>query len=134
LAGDGLGHGGHAKEGVDKAIEIFNNSVYADCSDIIREINAGVKRTRGLVATVVLLDLDLKQWEFCGVGNIFTKLQKGLEYRNYICNNGIVGLNIPGRLENATMPAERFQVLILCSDGIKTRWDLVQYPSILKYD
>jgi anti-sigma regulatory factor (Ser/Thr protein kinase) len=134
FVGDGLGHGSNAKEAVDKAIVAFQASASSDPSEIVREINAGVKKTRGLVGTVAILDHEKKKWEICGVGNISTRLQRGLEYKNYVCNNGIIGLNIPNRLENSALDAEKLQMLVLCSDGIKTRWDLIRYPSILKYD
>jgi anti-sigma regulatory factor (Ser/Thr protein kinase) len=134
FVGDGLGHGHHAKDAVDKAISIFKTSMSGDPSEIIKEINKNLKHTRGLVATIATLDHKLKQWELCGVGNISTRLQKGLENKNYVCNNGIIGFNIPTRLENSRHELEKFQQLILCSDGIKTRWDLVKYPGLLKYD
>jgi anti-sigma regulatory factor (Ser/Thr protein kinase) len=134
FVGDGLGHGHHAKDAVDKAISIFKSSMSGDPSEIIKEINKNLKHTRGLVATIATLDHKSKQWELCGVGNISTRLQKGLENKNYICNNGIIGFNIPTRLENSRHELEKFQQLILCSDGIKTRWDLVKYPGLLKYD
>ena len=132
--GDGLGHGPLAKNAVDKAISVFKESMSSDPSEIIREINRELKHSRGLVATIAMLDHETKQWEMCGVGNISTRIQKGLEYKNYICNNGIVGFNIPRRLENSVNEMEKFQQLIFCSDGIKTRWDVVKYPAILKYD
>ena len=134
LAGDGLGHGQHAKDAVDKAIEVFNSSLTTDPAELIRELHAGAKKTRGLVATIAELDFDKKKWEVCGIGNIHTRLQRGLEYRNYICHNGIISLNIPARIENAVWDMEKFQMLIFCSDGINTRWDIARYPSILKYD
>lgn len=134
FVGDGLGHGHHAKDAVDKAIAIFKESMSGDPSGIIKEINRNLKHTRGLVATIATLDHQTKQWELCGVGNISTRLQKGLENKNYICHNGIIGFNIPARLENSRYDMEKFQQLILCSDGIKTRWDLVKYPGVLKYD
>jgi anti-sigma regulatory factor (Ser/Thr protein kinase) len=134
LVGDGLGHGHHAKEAVDKAISIFKESISGDPSEIIKEINKNLKHTRGLVATIATLDHKTKEWELCGVGNISTRLQKGLENKNYVCNNGIIGFNIPSRLENSRHEMEKFQQLILCSDGIKPRWDLIKYPGILKYD
>ena len=134
FVGDGLGHGHHAKDAVDKAITIFKESMSGDPSEIIKEINKNLKHTRGLVATIATLDHQTKQWELCGVGNISTRFQKGLENKNYICNNGIIGFNIPTRLENSRHEMEKFQQLILCSDGIKTRWDLVKYPGVLKYD
>ena len=134
LAGDGLGHGPIAKEAIDKAISVFKESMIGDASELIREINNGVKKTRGLVATVAILDHEKKEWEICGVGNINTRIQRGLEYKTYIGNNGIIGLNIPTRLDNSIYEMEKIQLLIFCSDGIKTRWELLRYPSILKFD
>lgn len=132
--GDGLGHGEFAKEAIDKALETFNNSNYSEPSDIIREVHAAVKKTRGLVGTIGILDHQSKEWQISGIGNIAVRLQRGLEYKNYSSYNGIIGLNIPGRIENNRYEMEKLQQLILCSDGIKTRWDLMHYPSILKYD
>ncbi|MBA3683191.1 MAG: SpoIIE family protein phosphatase [Bacteroidetes bacterium] len=134
LMGDGLGHGSNAKAAVDTAISTFKTSMIYDPAEMIREMHANVKKTRGLVATVASLDYASKQWQVCGVGNIATRLQRGLEYKNYISNNGIIGLNIPTRLENNLLEMEKFQQMIFCSDGIKTNWDLTKYPSILKYD
>lgn len=48
--------------------------------------------------------------------------------------NGVLGLNIPNTMKDQVIPAEKKQVMILCSDGIKTKWDLLRYPNILKYD
>ena len=134
FAGDGLGHGPHAKDSVDKAIKIFSSTSSCDPSEIMREMNAGIKKARGLVGTVAVVHFESKKWEICGIGNILTRLQTGLEYRNYISNNGIISVNIPGRLENAVWEMEKFQLMIFCSDGIKTRWDLVRYSGILKFD
>ena len=132
--GDGLGHGEFAKEAVDTALETFNNSNYSEPTEIIREVHAAVKKTRGLVGTIGILDHQNKEWQTSGIGNIATRIQRGLEYKNYSSYNGIIGLNIPGRIENNRYEMEKFQQLILCSDGIKTRWDMAHYPTILKYD
>lgn len=134
LLGDGLGHGEFAKEAVDTAIDAFNNSNCSDPSDIIREMHIAVKKTRGLVASIGILDHQTKKWQVSGIGNIAVRLQRGLEYKNYSSYNGIIGLNIPKRIDNNDYEMEKFQQFILCSDGIKTRWDLMHYPSILKYD
>ncbi len=134
FAGDGLGHGVFADEAAKKAIDAFNNSMSADPSAIIREIHEQVKKTRGLVSTIAVIDLDQKIIEVCGVGNINVRLHKGLEYKTYLGNNGVVGLNLPGRLENATFEMGKLNFAIFCSDGIKTKWDLQRYPSILKFD
>lgn len=134
LVGDGLGHGKAAKEAVDKAIEVFNASTFSDPAEILREINAGVKKTRGLVATVATLDHHIKQIYVCGIGNIALKIQKGLDSKNYVSHNGIIGLNIPGRIESAVYPLEKMHQLIFCSDGIRSKWEQGHYAGILKFD
>jgi len=134
LTGDGLGHGVNAYEAAQEAINCFEQSSSDDPMSLIKEIDKAVRKTRGLVATVAVFDDHNKNWEICGVGNISTKLYHGLEYRNYVCNNGIIGMNMPGRIDNAFLKAEKFQQLIMCSDGIRTKWDIIKYPSILKYD
>jgi anti-sigma regulatory factor (Ser/Thr protein kinase) len=134
LVGDGLGHGPHAHEVTEMAIAGFERSRETDPPRLLREVNEQVRKTRGLVGTIALLDRNTKTWSICGIGNIGSRLYHGLEYKNYICYNGIIGLNIPSRIASTIVPAERYQQLILCSDGIRTRWDLLQYPSILKYD
>lgn len=134
MLGDGLGHGTGAHEAVAEAIRSVQFSSSADPTEMIRDMNQNVKRTRGLVATIAVLDQKSRKWNICGVGNIYARLQRGLEYKNYISNNGIVGLNIPGRLQSTEYEMEKLQCLILCSDGIRVKWDLLQYPGILKYD
>jgi hypothetical protein len=32
------------------------------------------------------------------------------------------------------IPYEKGQQLVMCSDGIKSRWDLFRYPNIMRYD
>ena len=48
--------------------------------------------------------------------------------------NGIIGLNVPKTLNAQEIPYEKGQNLILCSDGIKSRWDLLKYTAITRYD
>lgn len=134
MLGDGLGHGQHAKQAVDDAIDSIRNSMENDPALLLKKISADVKKTRGLVATILKLDNHSGHWEICGVGNITARLYSGIVFNNYMGNNGIVGHNLPGRLENTLYPAERRQQWILCSDGLRSKWDISQYPLILKYD
>lgn len=134
FVGDGLGHGIHAHEAVEAARNVVITSKETDPVAILRDIHASVKKTRGLVASIAILDHDLKLWKICGVGNIHTRLCQGLTAKNYMAHNGIVGLNIPGNLKAYEVALEDYQWLTFCSDGIKTRWDVSRYPSLLKYD
>lgn len=132
--GDGLGHGKEAFDAVQLAISSFIACRDTDPTVILRFIHDPVKKSRGLVGTAVVADHRLKKWSICGIGNIATRLYEGLVPKNYISYNGIIGLNIPNTLKNHEAEFSRHQCLVMSSDGIRTRWDLSQFPSILRYD
>jgi anti-sigma regulatory factor (Ser/Thr protein kinase) len=132
--GDGLGHGREAYDAVQLAITNFRMINNNDPAQILRDIHEPVKKTRGLVGTAVTADFREKKWRICGIGNIATRLYEGVQYKNYISYNGIIGLNIPNTIKNHDAAFGKHQCLIMSSDGIRTRWDLSQFPSILRYD
>ena len=132
--GDGLGHGEDAAFAVEKAIAAFKNCEESDPVGIIRFMDREVRKTRGLVGTVVVFDIKHKLRKICGVGTIATKLN-GLSFsKNYMAYNGIIGLNLPRSLNAQETSYEKGQHLIMCSDGLKSRWDAIKYPGILRYD
>lgn len=132
--GDGLGHGKEAAMAVNAAIDAFKTCTEESAVETIRTIHSAVRKTRGLVATAAIYDLKQKTWRICGVGNIATRLMNGIETKNCMAYNGIIGYNMPTTMKDHEVPADSGQVLFLCSDGIKTRWDHIRYPAILKYD
>ena len=135
MLGDGLGHGPLAHQSIQAAINSFNlNKNKFDPADLLKDIHSDVKKTRGLVASIVSIDLKEKIIKLCGIGNIATRVYTGIVLKNNMSYNGIIGLNIPNTINNATIPMEKYQTIILCSDGITTRWDISRYPSILKFD
>lgn len=132
--GDGLGHGEDAAKAVEMAIDAFQACTETEPAETIRYINDCVKKTRGLVATVAIFNLKEKTWKICGVGNIATKILGPTFSKGYMAYNGIIGLNLPRTLNAQEISYEKGQHVIMCSDGIKSRWDLLKYPSILRYD
>jgi anti-sigma regulatory factor (Ser/Thr protein kinase) len=132
--GDGLGHGVEAAAAVNGAIQVFKTLREDSAVEIIREMHRGVRKTRGLVGTVALYLKDEKRWRICGVGNISTRLINGIEMKNNMAYNGIIGHNIPNSMKDQEVDAVNAQVILLCSDGIRTKWDLAKYPGILKHD
>jgi anti-sigma regulatory factor (Ser/Thr protein kinase) len=134
LAADGLGHGAEANRAVSEAILAFKTFDSNSPSEILRYIHTAIKKTRGIVATVVLIDPIKKTWNICGIGNISTRLNGFQQSRSYISNNGIVGHNIPNTLNDQELSQNDFQQIILCSDGIRSRWEQAKLPAIQKYD
>lgn len=132
--GDGLGHGIHAEEAVLAAIDSIKNSYSSDPVEIIRGMHADVKKTRGLVGTVAVFDIKARTWSICGVGNILTKINSHANQLGFLPYNGIIGLNIPSSLKERTFAYEPGQYLVMCSDGIKSRFDLNKHTAVQRYD
>ncbi|MDR3681413.1 MAG: ATP-binding protein/SpoIIE family protein phosphatase [Flavipsychrobacter sp.] len=132
--GDGLGHGPDAHLAVQQAISAIGICTENSPIDILRYLHTAVKKTRGLVGTMAIYNFKEKNWRICGIGNIATRTQNFMSFKNYMSYNGIIGMNIPNTLKEQEVADERGQVLIMCSDGIKTRMELQKYTGIFKYD
>ncbi|WP_205512043.1 ATP-binding SpoIIE family protein phosphatase [Longitalea arenae] len=131
---DGLGHGAEAARAVQEAGIAFAICQELHPPDILRFINSAVRKTRGLVGMVAVYDIAKKTWEICGVGNITTKINGPATNKNYMSYNGIIGLNVPRSLHTQTFMHEKGQYIIMSSDGLRSRWDPLKYPGILRYD
>jgi anti-sigma regulatory factor (Ser/Thr protein kinase) len=132
--GDGLGHGKEASIAVQAAIKAFKDCKETGAADALRSIHLKVKKTRGLVGAVANYSDRSGEWNICGIGNIAIRLINGIEQRTLMNYNGIIGHNIPGTLKDHHATNDEVQLLIMCSDGIRTKWDLWKYPGLFKYD
>ena len=83
---------------------------------------------------IVGYDFSSKMWASAGIGNIAARMSGPITFRNHMSYNGIVGHNIPGTMNDQSYPADQYNQVILCSDGIKTRIDMAKYPLMYKYD
>ena len=134
MMADGLGHGPEANKAVNEAAAAFRVCPDNSPTEILRFIHAAIKRTRGAVMNITCYDFEKKVWTSSGIGNIATRLNGPSEFKNHMSYNGIVGFNIPNTMSDQQYPSELYNQVILCSDGIKTRWDLTKYPLISRYD
>lgn len=134
LVADGLGHGEEAHKAIIEARRAFKACRVNDPAEIIRFIHQAIKKTRGAVGTVVVYDIKKRIWRIAGVGNISTSLNSYQSARNVMSYNGIIGHNIPTTIHAQEFSSDDFQQIVLCSDGLKTRWDSTKYPGINRYD
>lgn len=132
--GDGLGHGKEAALAVKAAVEAFKICSEDSPLENLRFIHSAVKKTRGLVASIAIFSIKERKWRLCGIGNILTRFYSGSASKNHMSYNGIVGLNIPNSMKDQEIEYEVGQSIIMCSDGIKSRWELTKYPGILRLD
>jgi anti-sigma regulatory factor (Ser/Thr protein kinase) len=128
--GDGLGHGTYAHDAVKAAVETLETTHEADAVAILREMNDTVKKTRGLVGTLAVFNNKRNTWSICGVGNIATRTIQGIATRNHMSYNGIIGNTMPRTLNAQELELSRGGYIVMCSDGIRTRWELTKYRGI----
>jgi anti-sigma regulatory factor (Ser/Thr protein kinase) len=133
LVADGLGHGDPAHGAVLKACEAFQQCEEESATETVRRIHEQIRKTRGIVGLVVIYHAPTRTWRLVGVGNISVKWMGRSQGRSYHSYNGIIGHNIPGSLSDLVLSQEEFTQFIACSDGIKSRWDLAKFPTILKH-
>lgn len=132
--GDGLGHGPEANNAVTAAINSFRYCMLQDQTEVLRQMHIEVKSTRGLVSTICSYNFKEKVWNLCGVGNIHSRIWNGTKVKTYLPYNGIIGHNLPRTMNIQKGEPGKDQLLVLASDGIRTRWEMNKYPGIFRYD
>ncbi|MCD6063845.1 MAG: SpoIIE family protein phosphatase [Flavipsychrobacter sp.] len=132
--GDGLGHGPEAHKAVIEAVKAFRLNREKSPVEMLQFMHTSVKKTRGLVGTIVMYDFNEKKWLICGIGNIMARVHNSFSGKNFLSYNGIIGMNIPTTMKDQTLDHEHGQIMVLCSDGIKTRWENQKYPAIFRHD
>jgi hypothetical protein len=139
LAMDGLGHGAYAHEAAQQAVETFCKQPESDPASALRAIHDSIKRTRGAVGFAAFIDIRKNTISYCGIGNIAGKLFSpqlvagNATYKNVISYNGILGHNVPGSFSNHSLEWGRNNLLIVHSDGLKSRWELGKYPNLHRH-
>ncbi|RZK78525.1 MAG: serine/threonine protein kinase [Pedobacter sp.] len=135
MLADGLGHGPEANKAVNEAAKAFK--VFPDFSptETLRFIHQDIKKTRGAVINILGYNFEDRTWNSTGIGNIFLRMiGPAGSFKNHMSYNGIVGHNIPNTMNEQTYSVEQYNLVILCSDGIKTRIEQSRYPMMYKYD
>jgi len=123
---------GHGKEAFDVALmaEAYLVEHYAQSPiKIMSGLHTHLEKTRGAVAFVSNLNLTTGVLTYCGMGNISARVM-GNDPRRLYGKDGILGYRIPSPVEEqlTLYPGD---VLILCSDGVKTHFNPVDFPEIL---
>lgn len=134
MLADGLGHGPEANFAINEAARAFKQCPANSPVEMIRYLHTSVRKTRGLVATIVVIDLETKQLRIAGVGNIATKLVGTVLSKTHLAYNGIIGHNIPNTMNDQVLALSEYSQLVMCSDGMRSRWDINKYPGISRAD
>lgn len=130
LIADGLGHGLHAHEAAQRAIQSFRTSMHLAPSALLDSVHAALRSTRGAVGAVAELDADEQTLRFAGIGNIAGAVVDTQGRRGLMSLNGTLGQEVRKITEHA-LPWPTGSALILHSDGLSSLWDLNRYPGLL---
>lgn len=126
---DGLGHGHAASVASNRAREVFlQQPATLPLEQLMDRLHRALTATRGGAVGIAEIRPETRQVLYCGMGNI-AGLLLGEKNRGMVSSNGTVGYKI-GRIHTFSYPWEPGTVLVMSSDGIKTRVDTDQYPGL----
>jgi len=126
---DGLGHGHAANAASARAREVFMaHDPKVPLEQLMEQLHRALMSTRGGAVGIAEVKPQARQVLYCGMGNI-AGLLLAEKNRSMVSSNGTVGYRI-GRTHTFSYPWDPGTVLILSSDGIKTRLDTDSYPGL----
>jgi hypothetical protein len=132
IVADGLGHGPHAREASQAAIDGFEADAMGSPSQVIERMHNPLRTTRGAAVMMAKLDGAAHTLTYGGAGNVVGRLISGLEDRSLVTQHGTVGVQIR-RLQDVHGPWPAHALLVLHSDGLTTRWQLDKVKGILQH-
>ena len=127
---DGLGHGFAAHDAATIATGVFARGHECAPRHLLEDAHVALRPSRGAAVAFVAADLERGVAAYCGVGNITgTILMPGGRHHSMVSHNGTAG-HTAGRMQEFNYPLLPGSVLVLCSDGLQTHWDLAAYPGV----
>jgi serine phosphatase RsbU (regulator of sigma subunit) len=130
LVVDGLGHGEEAEKAARAGCRAFADAPFARPEHVLDAMHQAMNGTRGGAVAVAQFDYDSGQLRFAGIGNIGASLVAPGKSRGLASHPGIVGGQFR-RVQTFTFDDASGQLLILYSDGLQSRWNMVDYPGLV---
>ena len=130
LVADGLGHGLPAHDAADAAIRTFGRTHEFPPERVILEAHDALKATRGAAIASMAIDLERNIARFAGLGNISGAiLLPDGRRQNMVSHNGTAGHHA-ARIQEFTYQVPRSSIVVLCSDGLASQWNIAAYPGL----
>jgi anti-sigma regulatory factor (Ser/Thr protein kinase) len=132
LVADGLGHGPDAAEASAAAVEAFRPLAFDAPAAVLERIHQRLRSTRGAAVAIAQLSATDDSVLFCGAGNVAGRLFNGVVDRTLLSQHGTAGLRM------RSLQAQRYEwpahgLLVLHSDGLKSRWTVQAAPRLLQH-
>jgi anti-sigma regulatory factor (Ser/Thr protein kinase) len=129
LVADGLGHGPDAALASLEAVRVLKSHSHLNPSALIEFAHGALRVTRG--AAMAIAEFGTRsQLNYAGIGNVTGLLRSPADDRHMVSLSGIVGHELR-KVQEFGYPWPADSLLIMCTDGLATHWNLDQYPGLL---
>ena len=133
VVADGLGHGPDAAEASGAALEVFRNEPMRPPQELLQRMHARLRATRGAAIAMMQVDATADTVRISGAGNVVGRLVSGTSDRTLMTQHGTAGVTIRTP-EEVNTPWPAHALLVVCSDGIATRWQAETLVPVLGHD
>ncbi|HET6345382.1 MAG TPA: ATP-binding SpoIIE family protein phosphatase [Myxococcota bacterium] len=133
LVVDGLGHGPLAAAAARAATATFSECADRDPVGVVQAVHEALRPTRGAAVGVLRVRWAEGGAQYVGVGNIAAHLLHDRDSRSLVSQNGTAGMQAPRiqAFDYAWLPGG---LIVLHSDGLRSRWSLDPYPGLAMRD
>jgi serine/threonine protein phosphatase PrpC len=121
IVADGLGHGPDAAEAAAAALDAFAEDPLAGPRILLERTHRRLRSTRGAAVMLLQADAAAGTVRSAGAGNVMARLVSGVSDRTMLCQHGTAGVTIRSP-EEQSIPWPAHALLVVCTDGIETRW------------
>ncbi len=120
---DGLGHGEPAAQAGALAVDILKRNTHESLPSLFKICHEELRKTRGVVMTLVSFDIGHRTMSWLGVGNVEGVLlgargEGNTVRESLLLRGGVVGYQLPS-LRVSFLPVMEGDLLALATDGIR---------------
>jgi anti-sigma regulatory factor (Ser/Thr protein kinase) len=127
---DGLGHGPLAAAASQAVAAAFRDAPLGSPAEVLNHVHRTVSHTRGAVVAVV--ELGRTQVKWASVGNIAGWVVAPSTRRGMTAQPGILGDRRARTIREYSHPLDADTLVVLHTDGLTDRWNLGDYPGLLR--
>ncbi|MET0964483.1 MAG: ATP-binding protein [Noviherbaspirillum sp.] len=129
LLADGLGHGPLAAAASEAAAMLLTGDAGGSPARLLQNANQALQGARGAAVSVVRVDRQAGKLTFAGLGNVAACVRHRGQTQHLVPQDGIVG-SAMRRLQEFSAPWSDAMLLVMYTDGLRSRWDFSDYPGL----
>ena len=130
---DGLGHGVHAAEASQAALDVFVEGSADALDSLVGRAHTRLQTTRGAALCALRIDAEAQTALCAGAGNVAVRIVSGVFDRSMMTQHGTVGVQIR-KPDQSSLQMPPHGVAVVHSDGLATRWDAASIRPVLERD